>query len=85
VAGPEGRTVATERTQLLVGAGAGFRYRTPFGFVRLDAAYKLTPDALDLRNPGDVGAKVERGAPPTDAPTRLIRRFRLHFGIGRSF
>ena len=85
VAGPDGQAVATEGSQLLVGAGAGLRYKTPFGFVRLDAAYKLTPDEFDLRSPGAVGNRIERNEPATAAPTRPIRRFRLHFGIGRSF
>jgi outer membrane protein insertion porin family len=63
------------------------RYQTPFGFVRLDLAYKLTPDKLDLRRPGTLGEKVESDVEdPIDAtPPRTIRRFRLHFGIGRSF
>ena len=87
VAGPDGQALGTAPNQLLVGTGGGFRYKTPFGFVRLDLAYKLTPDALDLRRPGRLGQEVEEGAsnPLTNTPTRPIRRFRLHFGIGRSF
>jgi outer membrane protein insertion porin family len=86
VAGPDGRAVQTNPSRLLVGTGAGLRYQTPFGFVRLDAAYKLTPDALDLRRPDAVGKEVVgRDRAATAAPTRPIRRFRLHFGIGRSF
>ena len=70
-----------------MGTGGGFRYKTPFGFVRFDVAYKLTPDALDLRRPGALGNTVEENAttPIENTPTRPIRRFRLHFGIGRSF
>ncbi len=85
VSDADGRAVATEGSQFLVGAGAGLRYQTPFGFVRLDAAYKLTPDDLDRRRPEEVGEQVAQGRPATAAPTRPIRRFRLHFGIGRSF
>jgi outer membrane protein insertion porin family len=86
IPGPAGRAVSTDPTRLLVGVGGGLRYDTPFGFVRLDAAYKLTPDALDLRRPADVGdAVVLENNPATAAPRRPIRRLRLHFGIGRSF
>jgi outer membrane protein insertion porin family len=85
VPGAEEEVVSTNPTRLLVGVGAGLRYDTPFGFVRLDAAYKLTPDALDLRRPGAVGRAVARGQAATAASRRPIRRFRLHFGIGRSF
>jgi len=85
--GPDGTAVNTDPSQVLVGTGGGLRYQTPFGFVRFDVAYKLTPDALDLRRPGVLGEAVEAGAarPLDETPTRTIRRFRLHFGIGRSF
>ena len=87
VAGPDGRALGTDPNQLLVGTGGGLRYKTPFGFVRFDLAYKLTPDALDRRRPGALGNTVEENAtdPIENTPTRPIRRFRLHFGIGRSF
>ena len=87
LAGPDGRALRTDPSQLLVGTGGGVRYQTPFGFVRFDVAYKLTPDPLDLRRPGAVGDAVERGAarPVQSVSRRTIRRFRLHFGIGRSF
>jgi len=85
VSDADGQAVATDRPRLLVGTGVGLRYKTPFGFVRLDAAYKLTPDDLDLRRPEEVGERVAQGEPATAAPTRSLRRFRLHFGIGRSF
>ena len=84
--GPDGTPVATDPNDLLVGTGVGLRYQTPFGFVRLDTAYKLTPDALDLRRPGTVGDAVTIDNRSLDTvPTRTIRRFRLHFGIGRTF
>jgi outer membrane protein insertion porin family len=87
LAGPKGTPVNTAPSQLLVGTGGGVRYQTPFGFVRFDVAYKLTPDALDLRRPGTLGEAVRGDAerPIAATPERLIRRFRLHFGIGRSF
>jgi outer membrane protein insertion porin family len=83
----DGEAIRTDPTRLLVGTGGGLRYQTPFGFIRFDLAYKLTPDRLDLRRPDDIGGKVDEGSPQPvrDAATRSIRRFRLHFGIGRSF
>ena len=86
IPGPDGEAVSTNPSRVLVGVGAGLRYETPFGFARLDAAYKLTPDALDLRRPDAVGREVVReNNAATAASRRPIRRFRLHFGIGRSF
>ncbi|PSQ97699.1 MAG: hypothetical protein BRD55_01415 [Bacteroidetes bacterium SW_9_63_38] len=84
---PDGDAVSTNPSQLLIGTGGGVRYKTQFGFIRLDLAYKLTPDALDLRRPGAVGSAVESGNtdPIESTSTRTIRRFRLHFGVGRSF
>ena len=84
---PSGKRVSTDPSQFLVGAGAGLRYQTPFGFLRIDLAHKLTPDALDLRTAKDVGAAVQGDTPRpvSDVDTRFIRRFRIHFGIGRSF
>jgi len=83
----EGNPVSTDPSQLLVGAGAGIRYQTPFGFLRIDLAYKLTPDPLDLRRARDVGRAIdtEDPVPLSQVKTRFLRRFRLHFGIGRSF
>lgn len=87
VEGPDGNPISTEASQFLVGTGAGLRYQTPFGFLRIDLAYKLTPDPLDLRTAGEVGRVVTVDDPPplSEVDTRFIRRFRLHFGIGRSF
>ncbi len=88
IAGPDGQSISTDPSQVLVGTGAGLRYQTPFGFIRFDLAYKLTPDALDLRRPGSLGENAveeDSDRPIAATPTRTIRRFRLHFGIGRSF
>ena len=98
VRGIDGETVvSTSPNQFVVGTGAGMRYKTPAGFIRLDLAFKLTPDDLDVRRPQDVGDRAEvlpseresnpdaEPLPPFDAPTVFIRRFRLHFGIGRTF
>jgi outer membrane protein insertion porin family len=85
--GPDGDVIGTDASQVLVGTGAGLRYQTPFGFLRIDLAYKLTPDPLDLRTAGKVGKAVTGPDPQplSEVETRFIRRFRLHFGIGRSF
>lgn len=87
ISGPDGSPVSTDPSRLVVGTGAGLRYETSFGFLRMDLAYKLTPDALDLRTARDVGTAVtsEDPVPVSEVRTRFIRRFRLHFGIGRSF
>ncbi|MFB6279535.1 MAG: outer membrane protein assembly factor [Salinibacter sp.] len=87
ITGPEGTPISTDPSQLLVGAGAGLRYQTPLGFLRIDLAYKLTPDALDLRAAETVERKVtgDDPVPVPDIEPSTLRRFRLHFGIGRSF
>lgn len=64
-------------TKLRFGTGAGIRYQTPVGYLRLDLAYKLNPGPLDLRDPEAV---LNNTASP-----RFIDRFRLHIGIGQSF
>jgi len=83
----QGNPISTDPSQVLIGAGAGLRYQTPFGFLRVDLAYKLTPDDLDLRRAEDVGRAVtgEDPIPVSEVEPRTLRRFRLHFGIGRSF
>ena len=87
VSGPDGTAIGTDPSQVLVGTGAGLRYETSFGFLRIDLAYKLTPDALDLRAAEDVGrnATAEAPTPLSEVDSRSLRRFRVHFGIGRSF
>ncbi len=84
---PDGTPIATDPSRVLVGTGAGLRYETSFGFLRIDLAYKVTPDALDLRAAEDVGQAVtaEDPRPLSEVDTRFLRRFRLHFGIGRTF
>ena len=90
---PDGSPVVSEPTRWIAGTGLGIRYQTPVGFLRLDVAMKLNPDALDLRRPAEVADAVTLDPndpddvlrPPTAASERFIRRFRLHFGIGRSF
>jgi len=64
-------------TKLRLGTGAGIRYQTPVGYLRLDLAYKLNPGPFDLRDPRAVFNS-------TTSP-RFLDRFRLHIGIGQSF
>lgn len=64
-------------TAFRFGTGAGIRYRTPVGYLRLDLAYKVNPGPLDLRDP--------RAVLDGTASPRFIDRFRLHIGIGQSF
>ena len=55
-----------------IGTGAGIRYRTPFGLLRLDIAYKVNPDPEDLR-------------PPGATQPRWWRRWAFYIGIGQAF
>ena len=64
-------------TKLRFGTGAGIRYQTPVGYLRLDLAYKLNPGLLDLRDP--------RAVFNSTASPSFLDRFRLHIGIGQSF
>jgi outer membrane protein insertion porin family len=82
---PDERPVASTPDQWIAGTGAGLRVQTPIGVLRLDLAYKLNPDELDLRRPRDVARAVQNGRPVSSVEPRFIRRFRLHFGIGRAF
>lgn len=83
----EGAPIRTDPSQLLVGIGGGLRYETPFGFLRIDLAHKLTPDILDLRTAQEVGTAVtaDDPSPVSEIDSQFLRRFRIHFGIGRSF
>ncbi len=67
--------------ELRIGSGAGLRYRTPVGFLRLDLAIKLNPSAQDLRDAEAVFKAGGVGGVPADQWKRL----RLHFGIGNAF
>ena len=73
------------------GAGAGVRYQTPVGYLRLDLALKVNPDFEDLRVPKAVYRYNQCRARtlPTvscDVPgADDWRRLRLHLSIGQSF
>jgi len=66
------------------GSGAGIRYRTPVGMLRLDLAWKLNPSATDLRDPEDI-VLWEAGLVESLPGGRQIRRLNLHLSIDRSF
>ena len=67
---------------LRFGTGAGVRYETPIGYVRMDVATKINPDALDLQSPrnaflADQGWVSERRS--------QFNRFALHVSTGQAF
>lgn len=63
----------TGTTPLQYGAGAGFRYQSPIGPVRIDIAYKLNPTDQDLR--------IYEGQNYGSA----WDRWGIHFSIGQAF
>ncbi len=65
-------------------AGAGIRYRSLVGFIRVDVAYKLNPTRADLVRPA--GAFLFDNGLSTEPPReRFMRRFGLHISIGQAF
>ena len=64
------------------GVGAGIRYETPIGYLRLDIAYKLNPDALDLQTPRNAFLSQEGLADPERS---FLNRINLHLSIGQAF
>jgi outer membrane protein insertion porin family len=65
-------------------AGAGIRYRTVVGFVRVDLAYKLNPSASDLVRPE--GAFLFQNGLSDEPPReRFLRRMGLHISLGQAF
>lgn len=69
---------------LTAGAGAGIRYQTVIGFIRLDLAYKLTPSFADLHDPETV-YRYRRGLLDEVPEAGWLRRFNLHISIGQTF
>lgn len=66
---------------LRVGSGAGLRYQTPVGFLRLDLGIKVNPSEEDLRDP----EAVFRAGGVEGVPEDPWKRIRFHFGIGNAF
>lgn len=80
------------------GTGAGIRYETPIGYLRLDLAFKINPDRLDLLKPREAflesvsslsaQEKASLGLPEDfafSASERFLRRFALHLSLGQAF
>jgi outer membrane protein insertion porin family len=66
------------------GAGLGLRFLTPVGAVRLDAAWKLNPDDLDLQRPDD-RVLFDAGILPDPPERRQMNRLKIHLSIDRVF
>lgn len=61
-----------DERELQYSTGAGIRYQTPIGPIRVDFGYKLNPTDFDLELLPGVNDKA-------------ARRWRLHFSIGQAF
>ena len=70
------------RDRFKVGSGAGIRYATPIGHLRLDIAFKLNPDDLDLQTPRNAFL-ADQGL---EAPRRsFLQRINVHVTLGQAF
>jgi outer membrane protein insertion porin family len=67
------------------GTGFGVEFATLVGPLSIDLGYKLNPSPLDLRDPGDVARALVAGQSLFTVPIESLRRWHLHFAIGRSF
>lgn len=65
-----------------VGSGAGIRYETPIGYLRLDAAFKLNPDDLDLQTPRNAFLARQGLAVPRRS---FLQRMHVHVSLGQAF
>ncbi len=66
-----------------VGTGLGISFSTPVGPVQLDLGYKVNPSLLDTRSPSAVAAALEAGESVASVKEDPLRRWHLHFSIGR--
>lgn len=88
---PDGRFLPTAeplvpdqlRNRPRFGTGLGVSFSTPVGPLQLDLGYKLNPTLLDLRNPGAVARALAGGEDVASVPEEALRRWHLHFSIGR--
>jgi outer membrane protein insertion porin family len=74
-----------EQDRFFLGTGVGIGYETVVGAVQVALGYKLSPSALDVRDPDDVLEALQEGRPISSVPTDSRRRFQLHFSIGATF
>jgi outer membrane protein assembly factor BamA len=72
----------TDFNYMVHAAGAGIRYRTPIGPIRVDLAYSINPPAFI----GFKGTREEllEGRGQRDVRQR-INHFQFHFSLGQSF
>jgi outer membrane protein insertion porin family len=85
-AGEGSRGGLFDAQQLRVGTGAGIRYDTPIGFLRLDLGFKVNPAESDLLTAEELYAKRFLGQDPGVSPfAKFRRRLALHLSIGQAF
>ncbi len=63
--------------------GAGLKFGTPVGPLRLSVGYKLDPTRVDLLDPADVARALASGEGLSALPEHGLRRWHLHLSIGR--
>jgi outer membrane protein insertion porin family len=88
---PDGRFLPTEDPLVpdqlgkkpRLGTGFGISFSTPVGPVQLDLGYKLNPSLLDTRSPSAVAAALDAGESIASVKEDPLRRWHLHFSIGR--
>jgi outer membrane protein assembly factor BamA len=65
------------------GAGFGVLIATPVGPLLVDLGYKLNPSLLDVRDPKKVANALAAGESVEGVPETPLRRWHLHFSVGR--
>ncbi len=65
--------------------GLGLQFSSPVGPVRIAVGYKLNPSEFDLRDPGAVAQALMQGEPVLSVPVNPLRRWQIHFSLGRSY
>lgn len=88
---PDGRFLPTEDPlvpdqlgkKAYLSTGFGISFSTPVGPVQLDLGYKLNPSLLDTRSPSAVAKALNAGESISSVREDWLRRWHLHFSIGR--